>query len=93
MIKNILKIYPDETAYSYISRISAHSGYIWNKDFKREILKNKDEVVDYNFLNVYKKDFINMITKSITLEDLILNHTLFKFYSLFCLNTHYIDFY
>ena len=83
MIKNILKIYPDETAYSYISRISAHSGYIWNRDFRKEVLKNKEEIVDYNFLNVYKDDFINMITKSISLEDLIVNHTLFKFYSLF----------
>ena len=80
MIKNILKIYPDETAYSYISRISAHSGYIWNRDFRKEVLKNKEEIVDYNFLNVYKDDFINMITKSISLEDLIVNHTLLDQY-------------
>ena len=55
---NIIDIYPWESAYSYISRLSVHSGYIWNVDFRKEVLNSSDAVVDYNFLNFYNDKFL-----------------------------------
>ena len=80
MIKNILKIYSDETVYSYLSRSLCRSGYAFHMGFVREIFKNPNEYVNYNYINILKDEYKNVLEKHISFKDLLLNHTLFKYY-------------
>ena len=57
MIKNLIEIYPNESFYSYLSRLFARSGYIWNLGFSREVFKNPNEYINYNFVNVLNDSF------------------------------------
>ena len=79
MIKFLQNIYPDEIVYSYLSA----SGYIWNYGFSREILENTTAPLDSCFLNVFSREFKELLEEKIGLDKLILNHTLFKHYTRF----------
>jgi len=83
MIKFLPNIYPDEIVYSYLSRCYAASGYIWNYGFSREILENTTAPLDSCFLNVFSREFKELLEEKIGLDKLILNHTLFKHYTRF----------
>ena len=83
MIKFLPNIYPDEIVYSYLSRCYAASGYIWNYGFSREVLENTTAPLDSCFLNVFSKEFKELLEEKIGFEELILNHTLFKYYTRF----------
>ena len=80
MIKNIPKIYDRESVYSYLSRIYSHSGYINHTEFCRLIFNRPSEYMDYNFINSLKDDFKEELSKYISFKDLLLDHTLLKYY-------------
>lgn len=83
MIKFLPAIYPDEVVYSYLSRCYARSGYIWNRGFSKEIFERATANIDCTLLNVFTLEFKELIEEKIGLQELILNHTLFKYYSRF----------
>lgn len=83
MIKFLPEIYPDEAVYSYLSRCYARSGYIWNKGFAKEIFERPTANIDCSLLNVLTPEFKEIIGNKIGLKELILNHTLFKYYARF----------
>ena len=83
MIKFLPNIYPDEAVYSYLSRCYARSGYIWNSGFTKEIFERHTANIDCSFLNVFAPRFKRLIDEKIGLKRLLLNHTLFKYYSRF----------
>ena len=83
MIKNVPIIYPNESVYSWLARIYAHSGIIYYKYFSDEVFKSGDERVDYNFINLFNNDFKNIIKRTIGFKKLLLDHTLFKYYGRF----------
>ena len=83
MIKFLPEIYPDEAVYSYLSRCYARSGYIWNKGFAKEIFERPTANIDCSLLNVLTPEFKEIIENKIGLKELILNHTLFKYYARF----------
>ena len=80
MIKSLPQIYPNESFYSYLSRIFSHSGYIWHMGVANEIFKRPTEYINFNFLNVMSDEFKNVLFSYISPMDLILNHTLCKHY-------------
>lgn len=83
MIKFLPDIYPDEAVYSYLSRCYARSGYIWNKGFAKEIFERPTVNIDCSFLNVLTPKFKELVEDKIGFEELIINHTLFKYYARF----------
>ena len=83
MIKKLPVIYPKESVYSWLARSYSQSGVIYYKYFVEELFENKGEVLDYNFINLFNKEFKRLIKRTIGFESLLVNHTLFKYYSRF----------
>lgn len=79
----IVKIYPNETVYSWLSRIYLRSGIYIKRAFMKEICKNDRGHADLLFIPSFSEGFLQEISKVITLKDLLLNHTLFKYYARF----------
>ena len=77
---NIIDIYPNESVYSYLSRLFVHSGYISHMGVCREILKRPSEYPNYNYINCLNDEFKNRLIKYISYSELLINHTLFKYY-------------
>ena len=80
MIKSFPVIYPNESFYSYLSRLFCHSGYIWSVGITSEMFKRPNEYINFNFVNVLNEDFRNKLFEYIKFEEIILNHTLSKHY-------------
>lgn len=86
MIKFLPNIYPNESCYSYLSRIYAFSGYSSHVETAKRLLKRHTEYMDYNFINSFSEEFRNQIEKVISFEDLLFEHTLYKYYVRFLPN-------
>ena len=80
---NLLPIYPDELCYSYFSRLFVHSGIIYYIDIANEMFEKKNTYVEYAFINCLKKEFSKELERIIPFKILLLEHTLFKYYTLF----------
>ena len=83
MIKFLPEIYPDEAFYSYLSRCFVRSGYIWNRGIANEIFDKPTCSIDKYFLNVFTPEFKKLLDEKLGLKELILNHTIFKYYARF----------
>lgn len=80
MINIILDIYEDESFYSYLSRLFAHSGFVNHTSFTKEIFKRPNEYLDYDFINSLNYQFRRKLEEKFGFERLLYNHTLFKYY-------------
>ncbi|HPK67841.1 MAG: TniQ family protein [Bacilli bacterium] len=83
MIKKIERIYPGETAYSYLARQYAHGGFVFHEGFVQEALARPNEYPDPNFINRLNEGFKKEMSTYVSFEDLILKHTLFNYYARF----------
>lgn len=83
MIKSFTSIYPDESVYSYLCRLYAHSGYVWHRGFANEVFERWNENPEYNFINTLNKQFRDTLESFIPFNKLILEHTLFTYYARF----------
>ncbi len=81
MIKKVPVIYPSESVYSWLARMFAQSGIIYHKYFVKEIFLNPDELIDYNFINLFGRSFKKFVRETMGFKELLLNHTLFKHYA------------
>ena len=79
MIKTIVKIYPNEIVYSWLSRIYVRSGYGSKDMFLRHIYKIR-KYPDLLFIGGLNVEFLKAIKSITSIEDLLINHTLFKYY-------------
>ena len=79
MIKTIVKIYPNEIAYSWLSRIYVRSGYGSKDMFLRHIYKIR-KYPDLLFIGGLNVEFLKAIKSITSIEDLLMNHTIFKYY-------------
>ena len=86
MIKSFPSIYPNESFYSYLSRLFCHSGFIWCMGVTNELFKRPSEYINFNFVNVLSDGFKEKLFKYITPEEILLNHTLCKHYLRFLPN-------
>ena len=80
MLKKLLKIYEDESVYSYLARLYVHNGYGSSVAFTKVIFNRSSEYMDYNFINHLSKGFRNQLEKYISFDELLTEHTLFKYY-------------
>ena len=77
MIGFMPSIYPDELVYSWFCRYYAHSGHSAYVFAIEDLLEKKNIRPDVEFINRLNSDAKDIITKMISMEDLILNHTMF----------------
>lgn len=77
------KIYPDELVFSCLARYCEHEGYPVYICCAEDIYTNKRIRPDIEFLNELKDDVIQHMCKDITIEQLIMEHTMFPYYARF----------
>lgn len=77
MIGFMPSIYPDELVYSWFCRYYAHSGHPAYVFAVEDLLEKKYIRPDIEFVNRLNPSAKEIITKMISMEELILNHTMF----------------
>ena len=82
MIGFLPELYPNELIYSLISRYHAMSGHIGHRKTTLEVL-NDSRLMNVEFLNKFTDHFYKALTKNNSIEDIIMNHTIFPFYAMF----------
>ena len=83
MIAFFPNFYPDELLYSVLARYYVHSGYTTYISVADDLYIKRTTRPDVEFLNHFNPDAFNVLTKNITIEDIILHHTMFPYYSRF----------
>jgi len=83
MISYFPAAYPDELLYSQLARYYTKSGYMAYTYAAEELYVSKTVRPDMNFLNVFTPDALRMITRDITMEDVVMKHTMFPRYGRF----------
>ena len=83
MISYFPTIYPDELLYSQLARYYAKSGYAAYINAAKDLYQRKTVRPDMEFVNAFTPDALRMITKDMTMEDVVLKHTMFPYYGRF----------
>lgn len=79
-------LYPDELIYSQLARYYLKSGYTAYTYAAQDLYARKNIRPDPEFLNSFTTDALNMITKNVSMHDIIMKHTMFPFYGRFMEN-------
>lgn len=77
------EFYKDELFYSVLARFYVHSGYLYCENAKDALFVNKESSPIIEFPNELKPEIYSLITKNISMEDIILKHTMFPYYARF----------
>ena len=77
MIRYFPTAYPDELLYSQLSRYYVKSGYLAYIYAAEELYQRKAVRPDMEFVNPFTSVTLQMITKRMTMEDVIMKHTMF----------------
>ncbi len=85
MISFFPNIYPDELLYSQLARFYVKSGYPCYVYAAEDLFASKTVRPDIEFVNQYTPAALQMITRGTSVEDVILNHTMFPYYGRFLL--------
>ena len=81
MLKTIVDIYPDESVYSWLSRIYIRSGYGVLSKFHSELYENsRASIPSIVFCGGFNKRFLELINEVIPYSELVTKHTLLKYY-------------
>lgn len=91
MITQFPTIYPDELVYSQLARYHARSGNLAYIFTAEQLFQNKTVRPDIEFLNAYTSEALSIITSAMSLEDLIMKHTMFPYYGRFMKSERRID--
>ena len=83
MIRYFPTPYPDELLYSLLSRYYAKSSYLAYTYAAEELFVSKTVRPEIEFVNLFTSDALRMITKNMTMEDVVLHHTMFPYYGRF----------
>lgn len=83
MINYFPVIYPDELVYSWFSRYAAKVGYTSYIFVAEDLYAKRNNKPNIEFLNELSKEVINVISKKISIESLVMRHTMFPFYARF----------
>jgi len=75
--------YPDELLYSQLARYYTKSGYMAYTYAAEELYVSKIVRPDMEFVNVFTPDALRMITRDISMENVVMNHTMFPYYGRF----------
>lgn len=83
MIPFFPKLYPDELLYSLFARYYIKTGYTAYIFAAQDLFINPKDNPNIEFINKLNNNIINIITSDISFENIILNHTMFPYYSKF----------
>lgn len=83
MIAPFPDIYPDELVYSLLARYYTQSGYMRYTFAAEDLFQSKTARPDADFVNLYTSYTLEMLTRKMSMEDVILNHTMFPYYGRF----------
>ena len=83
MISYFPTAYPDELLYSQLARYYTKSGYMAYAYAAEELYVSKIVRPDMEFVNVFTPDALRMISKDMTMEDVVMKHTMFPYYGRF----------
>lgn len=83
MISYFPTIYPDELVYSLLARFYLQSGYLTFAYAAQDIYTYTKIRPDTEFINLLRPEMQAMITKTISMEELVLRHTMFPYYGRF----------
>lgn len=83
MIAYFPTAYPDELLYSQLARYYTKSGYMAYTYAAEELFVSKIVRPDMEFVNEFTPDALRMITRDMTMEDVVLQHTIFPYYGRF----------
>ena len=75
--------YPDELLYSQLARYYTKSGYMAYTYAAEELFTSKTVRPDMEFVNTYTPDALRIITRDMTMEEVVLKHTMFPYYGRF----------
>ena len=77
------EIYPDELVYSWLSRYFVYSGCTNNRMLLSQLLYSKSNNPSIEFIGHLNEAAEQQITQAYSMDDLILNHTMFPQYARF----------
>lgn len=83
MIAYLPAIYPDELIYSWFCRYYVHSGCFSHKVALEELYCKKSDYLSKEFIGNLNPDAMEQIERVYSLDDLILNHTMYPQYARF----------
>lgn len=83
MIAPFPDIYPDELVYSLLARYYTQSGYMRYTFAAEDLFQSKTARPDADFVNLYTSYALEMLTRKMSMEDVILKHTMFPYYGRF----------
>ena len=83
MIKYLPIPYKNELFFSILSRCYSNSPYTSSIKFTSTIFNRANEYIDYLFYNCLNEDTKKLIDNLLGLEDIIVNHTMIGYYSMF----------
>ncbi len=83
MIGCFPNVYPDELVYSWMARYYVQSGYVSYDAVAKDVFVNGAVPPDIEFFKELTEDVLQVMTKNISMEDIVLNHTMFPYYARF----------
>lgn len=83
MIVYFPEVYPDELLYSVLARFYAKSGYLSYMFVTQEIYKRQLQKPSIEFINQLNPEIVQILTKDMSMEQLIEKHTMFPYYGRF----------
>lgn len=75
--------YPDELLYSWLARYYTSIGYMAYTFAAEDLFMSKTARPDIEFINTYTTDTIEVITRDMSIEQVIEKHTMFPYYGRF----------
>lgn len=85
MIGFFPNFYPDELVYSLLARYYDHSGYLTYRGVAEDLLDNATLRPNPEFLNRYTGEALGCLTRQKSMEEIILQHTMYPAYARFLL--------
>lgn len=85
MIAYFPEIYPDELLYSLLARYYTQASYPCYWYAAEDLFVSKTVRPDIEFVNQYTLAALHRITRELSMEQVILNHTMFPYYGRFLL--------
>lgn len=83
MITQFPTIYPDELLYSQLARYHTRSGNLAYIFTAEQLFQVKTVRPDVEFLNYYTPEALSVITSTMSLDEIIMKHTMFPYYGRF----------
>lgn len=83
MIPQFPVLYPDELVYSWLARYYIRTGYLAYTFVAEELFTSKSVRPNPEFLNSYTQEVVEWIEKMTSMDELVLQHTMFPYYGRF----------